>query len=228
MMSLARTLFASTYSSSSGGIVYYFDIVVDQNGLVAVRNIRGPRGLINDPMVEIPQSVLDDINIARAIVLQTQTTTVVVSGNITFTGETYHDVVIAGGVLNNTNYRVVFSTTDGTVVVAENKTTTGFRASVAAAYGSLVSPKIVGYVVLVATQQASTTSGFVTITDADNNRMTVVFTTAMATADYRIILSPDGMYSTYITSKTRAGFTINMGYAMAAGETRVIGYDVFV
>lgn len=227
-MALARAVFSSTYSSSSGGVTYYFDMVVDQNGNVAVRNIRGPRGLINDPMTEIPQSVLDDINSARAVVTQAQTTTQVLSGNLTFTGQTYQDVVIAGGVLNNTNYRVVFTTTDGVVVFAENKTTTGFRASVAAAYGTVLDPKTVGYVVLVATQQASTTSGFVTITDADSNQMAVVFTTAMATADYRIVISTDGLYPTYITSKTRTGFTINMGYAMAAGETRVIGYDVFV
>lgn len=227
-MALARVMFASTYSSSSGGVVYYFDVVVDQNGLVSVRNIRGPRGLINDPMTGIPQSVLDDITAARAVVTQTQTSTEVLSGNLTFTGQTYQDAVIAGGILNNTNYRVTFSTTDGVVVIAENKTTTGFRASTATAYGSIAEPKVVGYVVLVATQQASTTSGFVTITDADSNQMAVVFTTAMATADYRIVISTDGLYSTYITSKTRTGFTINMGYAMAAGETRVIGYDVFV
>jgi hypothetical protein len=227
-MALARAVFASTYSSSSGGVTYYFDMVVDQNGTMAVRNIRGPRGLINDPLTEIPQSVLDDINSARAVVTQTQTETQVLSGNLTFTGQTYQDVVIAGGVLNNTDYRVVFSTTDGVAVFAENKTTTGFRASTASAYGSIGTPAIVGYVVLVATQQASTTSGFVTITDADNNQMSVVFTTAMATADYRIVISTDGLYPTYITSKTRTGFTINMGYAMAAAEVRVIGYDVFV
>lgn len=227
-MALARAQFSSTYSSSSGVVTYYFDMVVNQNGGVAVRNIRGPRGLINDPTTEIPQSVLDDINSARAVVAQTQTTTEVMSGNLTFTGETYQDATIAGGVLNNTNYRVVFTTTDGIVVFAENKTTTGFRASVAVAYGTVLAPKTVGYVILVATQQASTTSGFVTITDADSNQMAVVFTTAMATADYRIVVSTDGLYPTYITSKTRTGFTINMGYVMASGETRVIGYDVFV
>lgn len=227
-MALARALFTSTYSSSSGGVTYYFDMVVDQNGTMAVRNIRGPRGLINDPMTEIPQSVLDDINSARSVVAQTQTTTQVLSGTLTFTGQTYQDVVIAGGVLNNTNYRVVFSTGDGMVIIAEDLATTGFRVSVAAAYGSVPDPKTVGYVVLVATQQASTTSGFVTITDADNNHMAVVFTMAMATANYRIVLSPDGLYQAYITSKTRTGFTINIGYAMAASEVRVIGYDVFV
>lgn len=227
-MALARVQFASTYSSSSGGITYYFDLVVDQNGTVAARNIRGPRGLINDANTGIPQSVLDDINTARAVVVQTQTSTEVVSGNLIFTGQTYKDAVIAGGLLNNTDYRVVFSTVDGMVIIAEDLTTTGFRATAAAAYGSVPDPKTVGYVVLVATQQASTTSGFVTITDADNNQMAVVFTTAMATAAYRIVISTDGLYPTYITSKTRTGFTINMGYAMAAAEVRVIGYDVFV
>ena len=227
-MAAAKVQSVTTYSSGSGGVTYYFDIAVAQTGAVSVRNIRGPRGPITDPLTDIPQSVLDDMTAAKALVLQTQTETAVVTADITFTGETYIDVAIAGGVLNNTNYRVVFSTDDGTVVFAENLTTTGFRASVAAAYGSGDDPKTVGYVVLVATQQASTTSGSVVITDADSSQMAVTFTTAMATANYRVVTSPDGLYPVYVNNKTRTGFVVRIGYTLQTAETRTVGYDVFV
>jgi hypothetical protein len=227
-MALARVQSASTYSSASGGVTYYFDITVSQAGDVSVRNIRGPLGLIADPVTEIPQSVLDDIISAKAVVIQTQTETQVLSGSIIFTGELYHDVIIAAGVLNNINYRVVYSTTDGVVLFTENVTTTGFRASVSTAYGSVLVPMTVGYVVLVATQQASTTSGTVDITDADSSQMAVTFTTAMATADYRVVLSPDGLYPVWADTRTRSGFVIHIGYTIITAEHRYVGYDVFV
>lgn len=227
-MALARAQSASTYTSTYGSDTYTFDVVVSQNGGMAVRNIRGPRGLIVDPETEIPQSVIDDMVTAQGVVTQTQTETTVLTGNIVFTGETYHDVAIAAGVLNNTHYRVTFSTTDGVTVFAENLTTTGFRASVSAAYGSVAVPKTVGYVVLVATQQASTTSGSVTITDSDGDQKAVTFTTAMATATYRVVLSPDGLYPVWAASRTRTGFVIHVGYTVETGDTLTIGYDVFV
>lgn len=227
-MALARVQSVSTYSSSSGGVTYYFDIAVSQNGAVSARNIRGPRGLIQDPNTDIPQSVLDDISTAKGVILQTQTETQVLSGTLTFTGETYQDVSIAGGVLNNTNYRVVFSTSDGVVVFSEDLATTGFRASVSVAYGSLSDPKTVGYTVLVATQQASATSGSVVITDSDSSQMAVTFSTAMLTADYRVVLATDAAYPVWASTKTRTGFTVHIGYTLQTGEIRTVGYDVFV
>lgn len=227
-MALARVQSVSTYSSSSGGVTYYFDIAVSQNGNLSARNIRGPRGLIQDATTDIPQFVLDDIATAKGVITQTQTETQVLSGNLTFTGETYQDVSIAVGVLNNTNYRVVFSTSDGVTAFAENLTTTGFRASVSTAYGSVSEPKTVGYTILVATQQASATSGSVVIADTDNSQMAVSFSTAMLTADYRVVLSLDGLYPAWVSNKTRTGFTIHIGYTLQTGESRTVGYDVFV
>lgn len=227
-MALARVQSTSTFSSSAGGVTYYFDVVVAQTGSVAVRNIRGPRGFIADPNTEIPQSVLDDMSTAKATMVQTQTPTIVTSGEITFTGETHQDVVIADGILNNINYRVIFSTDDGVVVFSEDLATTSFRASVAAVYGSVLVPKTVGYAVLVATQQASTTSGSVVITDSDNSKMAVLFDTAMATANYRVVLALDGAYSAYANTRTRTGFVIHIGYTLQSAEVRTIGYDVFL
>ena len=227
-MALARIQSTNTYSSSSGGVTYYFDVVVSQSGSVSYRNIRGPRGLISDPSTDIPQSVMDDMMAAKSVVVQTQTETSVVSDDVVFTGELFQDVAIAPGVLNNTNYRVVFSTSDGTMVFSENQTTTGFRASVSAAYGSVGTPKTVGYTILVATQQASVTSGSVAITDADSGQKAVTFTTAMATNGYRVVLSTDGLYPVWTSSKTRSGFVINIGYTIENADTRNVGYDVFV
>jgi len=226
-MALSRSQSVTTYTSSSGGQSYYFDVVLDSQGLVSIRNIRGPRGLIQDALTSVPQFVIDDMTVAKGVVVQTQSETAVSSGDITFTGETYQDVPIAPGILNNTNYRVVFSTTDGILVVMENPTITGFRATVASAYGSVPSPKIVSYVVLVATQQASTTSGTVIITDADSSQKAVTFAAAFQTANYRVLLSPSGFFEARVINPTKTGFTILVGYTLQTGETITVGYDVF-
>ena len=68
-MSLARMQSVTTFSSSSGGRSYYFDVAVDAQGLVQVRNIRSPNGPI-DALNGIPSAVMDDMDDAREIVLQ--------------------------------------------------------------------------------------------------------------------------------------------------------------
>ena len=225
-MTASRTQSVTTFASSSGGATYYFDVVVDSTGAVLLRNIRGPRGLIQDAMTSLPQSVLDDMGTAKNQIVQTGTETSVASGDITWTGQTVQSVSLAGGLVNNTQYRVAFTTTDGVTIFADSLTTSGFDAVCAFAYGTVDAPKTSGYVVLTATQQASTQSGTATVTDTGT--YVVTFAAAMATTDYRVVLSPVGFFPVFITNKTRTGFTIQVGYTMETSETVIIGYDVFV
>ena len=229
-MALTRQQSVHTYSSSSGGQTYTFDVVVDAQGVVSVRNIRTPLGGICDPYTALPQVVMDDIKSATELVSLLQLETEVDSGNVVFTGQTTQAVVIPAGVLNNTNYRVVFTTPDGTILTAEGKTTTGFTATAAAVYGDPADPKTVGYSVLVKTAQTSDLSGVVTITNADGGSFSVVFTTPLTTADYRVLLEPRGFFDAHVPEATKltTGFTIELGHVPAVGADVDVGYDVFV
>ena len=227
-MALSRQQSVFTYSSASGGETYLFDILVDGQGGMSARNIRSPRGLIADAYTTVPDSVLDDIAEAKDLVSQMLDETEVDNGTVVFTGETSQAVVIAGGVLNNTNYRVAYTTPDGTVLTTTNKTTTGFSVVAPVAYGSVLDPKTVAYVVLVSTQQASVTGGTLTFVVGDAGQKTVTFAAAFASADYRVILSENGFFKARVINQTRNGFTVQLGYTLGAVETVTVGYDVFV
>ena len=226
-MALTRQQVVFTYNSASGGETYTFDIVVDAQGLISAKNILGPRGPIS-PTDTIPSSVLDDINTAKDTVNQVISETVVDTGTVIFTGQTSQAATVAAGVLNNTNYRVVYTTPDGTVLQTTGKTTTGFTAVAPTTYGSVAVPVTVSYEVLVATQQASTLGGTITITDADGGEVAVVFTTAMTSTNYRVVLTPNGFFTTRIINQLTTGFTVQIGYLLGAGESVTVGYDVFV
>ena len=223
-MAVARQQSTFTYSVTSGSETYTFDIIVDSQGLISVQNIRGPRGAT----ATIPNAVLEAIEEAKLLVQQMVLETQVDSGTLTFTGQTSQTAVIAPGVLNNVNYRVVYTTPDGTVLTTENKTTTGFDAVAPTTYGTVANPVTVTYVVLVSTQQASTTGGTLTFTDADGFSKAVVFGTAMTTADYRVILSPGGFYVPRVTNQTKLGFMVELPFSVPTGLTYTVGYDVFV
>lgn len=229
-MPLTRRQSVHSYSSSSGGQTYTFDVVVDAQGVVSVRNIRTPLGGICDPFTSLPQAVMNDVKSAIELVGLLQQMTEVDSGNVVFSGQTSQAVVIPGGVLNNTNYYVVFTTPDGTILTAEGKTTTGFTATAATTYGTVAAPRTVGYSVLVKTGQTSDLSGVVTVTNADAGQVAVVFTTPLSTADYRVLLEPRGFFTAYVPDslKLRTGFTIRVGHVPAVGDDVDVGYNLFV
>ena len=227
-MALTRQQSVHTYKSSSGGQSYYFDVVVDAQGLVSVRNIRTPLGALSDGFTALPQVVTDDIKSATELVTLLQLETEVDSGTVVFSGETERPVVIAGGVLNNTNYRVVYTTTDSVSLQTASKTTTGFTVEAASAYGTLAVPKTVAYSVLVKTAQTSDLSGVVTIADTDGGSLAVVFSTPMTTANYRVLLQPQGFFTARVPVKTKTGFTIELGHVPPVGDFVDVGYDVFV
>lgn len=227
-MSLVRQQSLYTFASSSGGQTYLFDIAVDTDGLVSVRNIRGPHGLISDSMTEVPSTVMDDINAAWGMVTQWNIEGQVANGVTTFTGQTYRDVTIAAGVLNNTNYRVVYTPSDGMTLYTENKTTTGFRAVVGTTYGTGLYPKDVPYVVLTTSAQGSTSGGTLTFVAADSGIKQVTFGTAFSTLDYRVVLSPDGFFGAKVINQLKTGFQVQLGYTLLVSDTVTVGYDVFV
>lgn len=228
-MALTRRQSVHTYSSSSGGQEYLFDVVVDAQGVVSVRNIRTPTGGMCDAYVSLPQAVMADIQAAVELVTLLQQETEVGAGNVVFTGQTSQAVVIPGGVLNNTNYRVVLTVPDGTVLQVTGKTTTGFTVVASTTYGAPADPKTVGYSVLVKTGGTSDLSGVITITNADGGSKAVVFTTPLSTANYRVVLEPHGFFDAHVPEATKltTGFTIELGHVPAVGADADVGYDVF-
>jgi len=217
-----------TFSTSSGGQTYRYDIVVDSLGAVSARNFRTPLGLITDSYTSLPESVLQDIYNAQDQIAQQSTEAEVVGGTVTFTGETSKAVVVAGGLLNNTNYRVTYTTPDGMPLQTTGKTTTGFTVEAPSAYGTVAAPKVVTYSVLVVTASTSTYGGTATINAADGGAVTITFPTAMTTTNYRVVLTPNGFFPVRLSAKTKASFTIQVGYTMVALSSVTVGYDVFV
>jgi len=215
-----------TYATSSGGQTYRYDIVVDTQGLVSVRNIRSPLGLVTDPYTSLPQMVIQDINEARDQVAQRNAVSEVDSGTVTFAGEVSLPVGIAPGVVNNTNYRVVYTTPDGMHLTTTGKTITGFTVEAPSAYGTVAVPKVVDYSVITTTASVSNYGGTATIDDTGS--VSIVFPVAMATASYRVVLSPDGPFGVFVTGKTKQGFTLQVGYTMIPGSTVTVGFDVFL
>lgn len=227
-MALTRVQSVYTYKTASGGREYYYDVVVDAQSLVSVRNIRGPRGLVQDSMTSLPTEVVRDIEEAVAIAQILMTETEVASGTVTFSGQTSRSVVVAGGLLNNTNYRVLYSTSDGTYLRTEDKTTTGFTAVAPAEYGSEDEPIDVTYSVLVAAAQGSAYAGVLTFSQEDGGVKQVTFPTAQSSSKYRVHLSPSDFFPVKVGAKTKTGFSVFLGYSLADGEQVTVGYDVFV
>ena len=227
-MVLSRVQTLYTFRSASGGVDYYFDMTVDALGQVEAKNFRSPLGLIRDPVTGLPRPVLDDMLDAREIVRQLGTETNVASGTLVFNGVTSVNGSILPGTLNNTSYRVAYSTPDGTVLRTANQTTTGFTAVAPTTYGTIAAPISVPYVVLVATLQASTTSGLLTFIPANNSVQSVTFSQAFTTDDYRVILTPSDFFVARVINKTRSGFSVEISYTLGAAESVTVGYDVFV
>ena len=227
-MALTRILAVHTYTSVLGNQTYTFDVTLDGNGVLGVRNIRSPFGQLLDPNTPVPDSVMTDISNARAITRQQLSQSIVTSGTMSWTGQTSQTVTVSSGLLNNTNYMVAYTTPDGTILTTSALTTTSFLVTAPSAYGSSPTPIPVPYVVLVATQQASTLSGTLTFTHSSGPSQSVTFATPMLTSVYRIMMEPSGFFYATVTSQTTTGFTMAISYTPASAETVTVGYDIFV
>jgi len=223
---LSRTQSVTTYTSTQGSQQYLFDIVTNALGVKAVRNIRGPRGLISDSLTQVPQAVVEDINAAIALSNLSSAESVVVSGMVTFEGETTLPVVLAPDTVHTTEYRVVFETTDGTFLVADDLTVNGFNIVAPYAYGA-DAPKVVNWAIYVATAPAVTLSGDVVLEAADGDTKTVTFPTALSTSAYRVILMPTEFIPVRVVSKNKAGFTLGIGATLTGLQTTTVGYAIF-
>jgi hypothetical protein len=176
----------------------------------------------------MPQSVIQDVNDAKDQVALKNRESEAVGGSVVFTGQTSQSVAIAPGILNNASYRVAYTTSDGMVFRTTGKTTTGFTVEAASAYGSVGTPKTVTYSVLVPSLQSSVYGGMTTIADTDGGEKTITFPTAMTTATYRVVLTPDGFFPVFISAQSKTSFTIRVGYTLQEAESVTVGYDVFV
>lgn len=227
-MALSRIQTVITYKSAQGGQEYLYDIVLDAQSVVSVRNIRGPRGLITNSATGLPEEVVAEINDAVALAQLLAQETSVISGTENFSGQTSRSVAVAPGLLNNVSYRVHVTTPDGTPMRVEGKTTTGFALVAPSAYGDVADIKGVDWAVFVSTASASTLGGTLTFVQADASQQVVAFAEALPTPEYRVLLEPDGFYPVQVTNKTKTGFTVNLGIELQVAETVDVGYDVVV
>lgn len=227
-MTLTRLQSRFSFKSVQGSSVYYFDVVVDAQSVVTVTNVQASSSFGTRTNCSLPQSTFADVNDAVALVTDLVAESQVTSGSLIFTGETSQTAVVAPGVLNNTDYRVVYTPPDAIYIATENKSTTGFDAVVAAAYGSLTTPLTVPYVVMVSTFAASSYAGTLTFTVGDAGVIAVVFPVAMASATYRVVLSPEGFFDARVVNQTRNGFSVEIGYTLGIADTAIVGFDVFV
>jgi hypothetical protein len=226
-MTATRVQAEYTFKSTYGGADYYWEVTVDAQGLASVRNVQAPTGLIRDTVTDVPEPVVDDIHESVNQVQASLAETSAYSGIITFTGQVTQAVVVPGGILNNTEYRVVYSPPDIVLFSTLSKTTTGFVANAGVAYGSVPDPKDVGYEVFVATAQASTFGGSV-IFDDTSSTIAVSFGSAFNTDNYRVVLSYEDFVLARATNKTVIGFDIELGISLLAAQTVEVGFDVFV
>jgi hypothetical protein len=123
---------------------------------------------------------------------------------------------------------VAYVTSDGTILTTADKTTTGFTVVAPAIYGSVLVPKIVGWVVLVSTYQSGSTGGTITFTASGGETKIVTFPVPFQTDAYRVIFEPNDFFPVKVTAQTRAGFTAQLGYTLPVGFTATAGYDVFL
>jgi len=223
-MPLSRLQSVFTYQSSAGGETYKFDIVIDAQSQVSVRNIRTPRGLVTDSITQVPSAVAQDIFDAISVVQLLVAESTAVSGTAYFSGQTTRSITIPGGTLNNANYRVHWTTPDGILLRVENKTTTGFDLVASAAYGSAASVKAVPWAVLVSTVQASAFGGVLTF-GAGVTSQGVAFPAAVASDDYRVLLEPSDFFQAKVANQAKTGFDVVINHDPAPGAVTV-GYDV--
>jgi len=227
-MTLSRVQSVFTYRTTLGSSIYNYDVVINSSGTAAIRNIRGPRGLITDSMTALPQDVIDDINLAiersKLSLLELE----VVSGTIDFEAETSKSVTITEDLLNTTAYRVSFSSSSGASFRVSNKTTTGFDVESSIELGTEDEPEEVEYIIFVSTATSSDLGGVLEFNAEDNGTKSVVFETAMPTSNYKVILTPSNFFTAKVTNKSKSGFTVVIGYTLVDDETAEVGYDVVV
>ena len=124
-MSGTRIAFEGTYTSGTGQQQYRYTVIADLSGVLSVRDMISPFGLIMDSMTRLPQSVVDDIQGSMAQVEALLSLTSAVNGTAVFINATTM-VITFSSPMTTTNYRVHLSPSDFIPVRATSKLTTGF------------------------------------------------------------------------------------------------------
>lgn len=132
-MALTLVESAFTYRSDFGGVVWFFTVVSNQTGTLGIRNILSPTGRILDSGTQIPQTVLDDQQLAIGQVENLLASTSAVNGILTFTAETSKTVNLSTP-FANTNYRVLVSSQDFVPFRITTKTLTEFTIEAGTTY----------------------------------------------------------------------------------------------
>jgi len=132
-MTAALTRSEFNYQSGSGGELYRFTVIYDQEGNVSVRDIQNAYGLIMDPWSEIPQSVSDDICEATDQVENLMAATSAINGTLVFSDSNEESFVFATP-LSGTTYRVQLTADQFVPLRITNKTTTGFTVQAGATF----------------------------------------------------------------------------------------------
>jgi len=136
-MALERAVFDFTYRSGSAGTYYYFTISQDQAGRITLKNIQTPTGRIIDSQTGVPQSVVDDIDLAIQQVENFVAQTSAINGNLVFAAQTSQNVAFAVPFVG-TSYRVQLALADFIPARVVGKTTTGFTVEVGVTYTGVV------------------------------------------------------------------------------------------
>ena len=125
---MSASLVISEFVYRSGVPPEYFTFTIGADattGRVYVREITDRYGMVVSPYTRLPQSVTDDICSATSQVESILALVSTINGILTFTAETYKDVVFATP-LTNTNYRVQLSPGIFAPLRIVNKLVTGF------------------------------------------------------------------------------------------------------
>jgi len=136
-MALERAVFDFTYRSGSAGTYYYFTISQDQAGRITLKNIQTPTGRIIDSQTGVPQSVVDDIDLAIQQVENFVAQTSAINGNLVFAAQTSQNVAFAVPFVG-TSYRVHVTLSDFVSWRILGKTTTGFTIELGVTYTGVV------------------------------------------------------------------------------------------
>ena len=125
---MSASLVISEFVYRSGVPPEYFTFTIGADsttGRVYVREITDRYGMVVSPYTRLPQSVTDDICSATSEVESILALASAINGILTFTAETYKDVVFVTP-LTNTNYRVQLSPSVFALLRITNKTIAGF------------------------------------------------------------------------------------------------------
>lgn len=225
-MTLIRTQTVVSYRSVYGSSQFTFDVVVDSQSNVTVRSFK-VLGQNGNTGCAIPAPHFADVEEARRWVSILLAESPVYTGTSTWTGQTAQTLSIPVNTLNNTDYRVAYSTPDGAVLVTSALTLTSFLATAAMTYGTVLEPITVPYTVFVNPGQNSSFGSTLTFTDADASVISVVLPEPATSATaYRVVLTPGDFVPVQVMNQTAAGFDVVLGVTLAPAESLEVGFDV--